>query len=98
MQGPTKDGLSCAGHALRRTYATLAKDVGVDDGTVARLLNHEGQSITSHYIRTSALGRLLPASQETISDYLMEALGRGVERWLLGQLVSPSLSGLARAA
>jgi site-specific recombinase XerD len=93
MQGPTKDGLSCAGHGLRRTYSTLGADIGVDEHTIGKLLNHEGQSITSHYIRMSALGRLLPASQETISGYLMESLGSGAERWLVQQLELAGHSG-----
>jgi integrase len=75
VEGLEKDPISATNHALRRTYATLAAEADVDHDTIGRLLNHGGTSITSHYIRTSALGRLLPAAQETISAHIMESLG-----------------------
>jgi len=69
-----------ANHSLRRAYATAATSAGVDEDTVGKLLNHGGRSVTSQYIKTSYLGRMLAAAQEDISAHLVKALGspRGV--------------------
>jgi integrase len=64
-----------ANHALRRAYATAATNAGVDEDTVGKLLNHGGRSVTSRYIKTSYLGRMLAAAQEDISAHLAKALG-----------------------
>ena len=37
--------------------------------------NHGGRSVTSRYIKTSYLGRMLAAAQEDISAHLVKALG-----------------------
>jgi len=52
-----------ANHALRRTYATAATNAGVDEDRVGKLLNHGGRSVTSRYIKTSYLGRMLAAAR-----------------------------------
>ena len=62
-----------ANHALRRAYATAATNAGVDEDTVGKLLNHGGRSVTSRYIKTSYLGRMLAAAQEHISAHLIRA-------------------------
>ena len=67
-----------ANHALRRAYATAATNAGVDEDTVGKLLNHGGRSVTSRYIKTSYLGRMLAAAQADISVHLVKALGRRV--------------------
>ena len=64
-----------ANHALRRAYATAATNAGVDEDIVGKLLNHGGKSITSHYIKTSYLGRMLAGAQEDISAHIVKALG-----------------------
>ena len=64
-----------ANHSLRRAYATAATNAGVDEDTVGKLLNHGGRSVTSRYIKTSYLGRMLAAAQEDISAHLVKALG-----------------------
>src|SRR5437660_7445984 len=58
-----------------RRYATAATNAGVDEDTVGKLLNHGGRSVTSRYIKTSYLGRMLAAAQEDISAHLVKALG-----------------------
>jgi integrase len=70
----TRDGV-LANHALRRSYATAATNAGVDELTVGKLLNHGGKSVTSHYIKTSHLGRMLAGAQEDISQHIVRALG-----------------------
>ena len=67
-----KDGV-LANHSLRRAYA--ATNAGVDEDTVGKLLNHGGRSVTSRYIKTSYLGRMLADAQEDISAHLVKALG-----------------------
>ena len=57
-------------HSLRRAYATAATNAGVDEDTVGKLLNHGGRSVTSRYIKTSYLGRMLAAAQEDINAHL----------------------------
>jgi integrase len=69
-----KDGVM-ANHSLRRAYATAATNAGVDEDTVGKLLNHGGRSVTSRYIKTSYLGRMLAGAQEDISARIVNALG-----------------------
>src|SRR2546430_2549538 len=54
---------------------TAATNAGIDKDTVGKLLNHGGRSVTSRYIKTSYLGRMLAAAQEDISAHLVRALG-----------------------
>jgi integrase len=70
----TKLGVK-ANHALRRGYATAATNAGVDEQTVGRLLNHGGKSITSRYIPTSHIGRMLAGAQQDISAHIVRAIG-----------------------
>ena len=42
---------------------------------MGKLLNHGGRSVTSRYIKTSHLGRMLVGAQEDISAHLVKALG-----------------------
>jgi integrase len=74
--GLTKDGLDAANHDLRRTYASLGRAAGVPEDSIGRLLNHSSTSVTRHYIRDTALGRLHAAEQETISAALVAAMGK----------------------
>jgi integrase len=75
----TKDGV-LSNHSLRRTYATLARDAGVDEDLIGKLLNHGGTTITSRYVRNSFLGRMKAAAQADISAHIVRLLGspRGV--------------------
>ena len=78
----TKDGLlnvkneSAANHALRRTYATIARGAGVPKEMITTLLNHSGGSdVTEHYIHDTRLGRLYGEAQEDISRAIVRAMG-----------------------
>src|SRR5436190_13829327 len=77
----------CVGTRCRRTVCwrttrsaapTRPPTPGVDEDTVGKLLNHGGRSVTSRYIKTSYLGRMLAAAQEDISAHIVKALGRRV--------------------
>ena len=73
--GPPAQGRRDGEPLARRAYANAATNAGVDEDTVGKLLNHGGRSVTSHYIKTSYLGRMLAAAQEDISSHLVKALG-----------------------
>jgi integrase len=72
-----KLGVFCYGEGCRRTYATVAVMAGIDRDLIARLLNQGGpaKTVTRHYIRSTAIGRLLIEAQETISAAIVTALG-----------------------
>lgn len=74
----TKLGVK-ANHALRRGYATAGTNAGVDEQTVGRLLNHGGKSVTSRYIPTSHIGRMLAGAQQDISTQIIKAFGSPTE-------------------
>ena len=40
-------------HVMRHSFASLAADMGLSDNTIASLLGHKGQSITSRYMHGS---------------------------------------------
>jgi integrase len=40
-------------HVLRHSFASLGADLGLSDNTIASLLGHKGQSITSRYLHGS---------------------------------------------
>jgi hypothetical protein len=58
---------------MRSTTRDIAStNAGVDKDTVGKLLNHGGRSVTSRYIKTSYLGRMLAAD---VSAHLVRAPG-----------------------
>jgi integrase len=71
----TKDAVSHANHALRRSYSSIATSAGVAEETVTRFLNHQSKSVAGiNYIRTSAIGRFLSEEQAKISAAIIVAL------------------------
>jgi integrase len=70
-------------HVLRHSFASLAADLGFSEPTIAALVGHKGQTITSRYVhsadavllaaadavarRTAELMREVPASAEIVS-------------------------------
>jgi integrase len=65
------------GHALRRTFKTLALDCGVSDELSAFLLGHVPPGMSAKYALRQMLlqGRTLRKHQRTISRRVMELLG-----------------------
>jgi integrase len=56
-------------HVLRHSFASLAADMGLSDNTIASLLGHKGQSITSRYMHGSDKALIKAAdavAQETL--------------------------------
>lgn len=65
-------------HGLRRTYSSMAKNAGIGDELIGRLLNHREhgtKAVTAGYVRTEAIGGLLMDVQEKISAAIIDALG-----------------------
>lgn len=75
LESDIKRGVHHYGHALRRTYSSMAKQVGVDEELIGRLLNHKGKTITAHYIRSTAIGKMLLEAQNKISNHIIENIG-----------------------
>lgn len=66
------------GHDLRRTFACFAADGGYSDATIAELLGHARQGVTSkHYIRRPDAA--LIAAADRVSDRIAAILDRGAE-------------------
>jgi len=52
-------------HTLRHSFASLAGDMGLSDSTIAGLLGHSRQSITSRYIH---LDKALVAAADAVAN------------------------------
>ncbi len=53
-------------HVLRHSFASLAADLGYSEPTIAALVGHKGQSVTSRYLH-SADAVLLAAADAVAS-------------------------------
>ncbi len=69
-----RDGVA-ANHALRRSFATLARESGVPKDVIAVLLGHGESDVTDRYIRSSRLGALYTAAMADISRHIVRCLG-----------------------
>lgn len=69
--------LSMNGHDLRRTFATLAMEVGTPPEVVSRLLNHSLGSVTAKYQVTKLMARFFGQNMEKISRYIIKGLSNG---------------------
>jgi integrase len=50
-------------HVLRHSFASLANDLGLADPTVAALIGHVGQTVTSRYVHSADAVLLKAADQ-----------------------------------
>ena len=63
-------------HDLRRTFASVAADMGYGDATIAELLGHARRGVTErHYVRRS--DPVLIAAADRISGWIADTLGGG---------------------
>jgi integrase len=60
-------------HVLRHSYASLAADLGYSEPTIAALVGHKGQTVTSRYVH-SADAVLLTAA-DAVADRTAELMG-----------------------
>jgi integrase len=68
-----KSGVDFTSHDLRRTISTVADRIGIDQYTVARLLNHKTTSVTQGYIISDA--ERLRQPLKLITEYLLAQIG-----------------------
>lgn len=60
-------------HVLRHSFASLAGDLGYSEPTIAALVGHKGQTVTSRYVHTADL--VLLAAADAVADKTMELTG-----------------------
>lgn len=64
-------GVKFSHHDLRRTFATVAHELGIDTVGIANALNHKNKTVTSGYIQTTtdSLMRIFEAVEDAIFYY-----------------------------
>jgi len=62
-------GFEFSPHDLRRTFATIASEMGVDIEKIAAALNHKKRNVTAGYIQTTA--NMLRGTMETIETVIL---------------------------
>jgi site-specific recombinase XerD len=60
-------------HVLRHSFASLAADLGYSEPTIAALIGHKGQTITSRYVH--AADAVLLASADAVARRTAELMG-----------------------
>ena len=61
-------GFDFSSHDLRRTFATIANEMGVDINKIGAALNHKKRNVTAGYIQTTA--NMLRETIETIETVI----------------------------
>jgi integrase len=62
-------------NTLRHSFASLAADLGYSEPTIAALVGHKGQSITSRYVHTA--DAVLLAAADAVANRTAELMGEG---------------------
>jgi integrase len=62
-------------HVLRHSFASLAADLGYSEPTIAALVGHKGQTITSRYVHSA--DAVLLAAADAVADRTAELMGEG---------------------
>jgi len=65
-------------HVLRHSFASLAGDLGYSETTIAALVGHKGQSITSRYVH--AADAVLLAAADAVAGRTAELMGEATAR------------------
>jgi integrase len=60
-------------HVLRHSFASLASDLGYSEPTIAALVGHKGQTITSRYVHSA--DAVLLAAADAVADRTAELMG-----------------------
>ena len=60
-------------HVLRHSFASLAGDLGYSEPTIAALVGHKGQTITSRYVHSADV--VLLAAADAVADRTAELMG-----------------------
>jgi integrase len=62
-------------HVFRHSFSSLAADLGYSEPTIAAMIGHKGQTITSRYIHTA--DAILLAAADTVANRTLELMGEG---------------------
>jgi integrase len=62
-------------HVLRHSFASLAADLGYSEPTIAALIGHKRQTITSRYLHSADV--VLLAAADAVADRTAELMGAG---------------------
>jgi integrase len=62
-------------HVLRHSFASLAGDLGYSEPTIAALVGHKGQTITSRYVHSA--DAVLLAAADAVANRTAELMGEG---------------------
>lgn len=60
-------------HTLRHSFASLAADLGYSEPTIAALIGHKGQSLTSRYVHSA--DAVLLAAADAVADETARLMG-----------------------
>jgi integrase len=61
-------------HVLRHSFASLAADLGYSEPTIAAMIGHKGQTITSRYVHSA--DAVLLAAADAVADRTAELMGQ----------------------
>ncbi|MDE8345331.1 MAG: tyrosine-type recombinase/integrase [Acidocella sp.] len=59
-------------HTLRHSFASIAADLGYSETTIAALIGHKGQTVTSRYVHSA--DAVLLAAADTVAEHLMKLM------------------------
>jgi integrase len=68
-----ESGVTFAAHDLRRTFATIASELGHDPTRIGGVLNHKKKGVTQGYIQTTV--EMLRGTLEDVESVLLEDFG-----------------------
>lgn len=60
-------------HVLRHSFASLAGDIGYSEPTIAALVGHKGQTITSRYVHSA--DKVLLAAADDVANRMAALMG-----------------------
>src|SRR5262249_5750403 len=63
-------------HVLRHSFASLAGDLGYSEPTIAALVGHKGQTITSRYVHAADM--VLLAAADAVASRTVELMGEAI--------------------
>lgn len=69
-----RDKKFASGHRLRHSFASIAEDIGIDEPTRARLLNHSAETETAKYSNPRKISTKLRDAMEKISDAIVKEI------------------------
>lgn len=81
-------------HVLRHTFASIAADLGYTELTIAALLGHKGQTVTSGYVHSA--DDVLLAAADRIAMHIWDLITRPYPTQAAGETLFPSEHAVER--